>query len=81
MLFILRIGALLDAGFDQIFNMYSYVVYDKGDILPTLIYRVGLGEQNYSFATAAGLFNSVVALIMVLGGNYLCKKIFKRGLW
>jgi putative aldouronate transport system permease protein len=81
MLFILRIGAILDAGFDQIFNMYSYVVYDKGDILSTLVYRSGIGQQNYSFATAVGLFNSVVALIMVLGGNYLSRKIFKKGLW
>ncbi|HNZ50527.1 MAG TPA: ABC transporter permease subunit [Bacilli bacterium] len=81
MLFILRIGAILDAGFDQIFNMYSYVVYDKGDILSTLVYRSGIGDQNYSFATAVGLFNSVVALVMVLGGNYLSRKIFKKGLW
>lgn len=81
MLFILRIGAILDAGFDQIFNMYSYVVYDKGDILSTLVYRAGLGQQNYSFATAVGLFNSVVALVMVLGGNWLSRKIFQKGLW
>ncbi len=81
LLFILRIGAILDAGFDQIFNMYSYVVYDKGDILSTLVYREGLSAQEYSFGTAVGLFNSVVALIMVLGGNYMTRRYFDKGLW
>lgn len=81
LLFILRIGAILDAGFDQIFNMYSYVVYDKGDILSTLVYREGLSAQEYSFGTAVGLFNSVVALIMVLGGNYFTRRYFDKGLW
>lgn len=81
LLFILRIGAVLDAGFDQIFNMYSYVVYDKGDILSTLVFREGLSSQEYSFGTAVGLFNSVVALIMVLGGNYITRKTMDKGLW
>lgn len=81
LLFILRIGAILDAGFDQIFNMYSYVVYDKGDILSTLVFREGLSSQEYSFGTAVGLFNSVIALIMVLGGNYITRKTMDKGLW
>lgn len=81
LLLILRIGAILDAGFDQIYNMYSYVVYDKGDILSTLVFREGLSSQEYSFGTAVGLFNSVVALIMVLGGNYLTRKTMDKGLW
>ncbi len=81
LLFILRIGAILDAGFDQIFNMYSYAVYEKGDILSTLVYRLGLESQQYSFATAVGLFNSVVALILVLGGNFITRKTMDKGLW
>lgn len=81
LLFILRIGAILDAGFDQIFNMYTSAVYDKGDILSTLVYRAGLGQREYSFGTAVGLFNSVVALVMVLGGNYLTRKTLDKGLW
>jgi putative aldouronate transport system permease protein len=81
MLFILRVGAILDAGFDQVFNMYSYVVYDKGDILSTLVYREGIGGQDYGFGTAVGLFNSFVALFLVLGGNWLMRKIFHKGLW
>lgn len=81
LLFILRIGAILDAGFDQIFNMYTTSVYDRGDILSTLVYRVGLGQREYSFGTAVGLFNSVIALIMVLGGNYLTRKTLDKGLW
>ncbi|WP_025725019.1 ABC transporter permease [Acholeplasma granularum] len=81
LLFILRIGAILDAGFDQIFNMYTSSVFETGDILSTLVYREGLAAGDYSFGTAVGLFNSVVALIMVLGGNYFTRKVFKKGLW
>lgn len=81
LLFILRVGNLLDAGFEQILMLYNPIVYETGDIIGTFVYRQGLGKMDYSFATAVGLFNSVVALILVVGGNALSKKILQRSIW
>lgn len=81
MLFILRIAGIMDAGFDQIFNMYSAYVYDKNDIISTWIYRMGIGGAEYSLATAVGLFNSVIAFVLVLTANKLSRKITNKGIW
>lgn len=64
----LSLGQLLNAGFDQIFNLYNTLVYEKGDIIDTFVYRIGLIDGNYSFATAVGLFKSVVATILIVTG-------------
>ncbi|WP_246079240.1 ABC transporter permease [Paenibacillus piri] len=63
---ILRMAHVLDAGFDQIFNMYNPKVYGVSDILDTFVYRKGLVETNYSYATAVGLFKSAVALVLIV---------------
>ncbi|MDG0792222.1 ABC transporter permease subunit [Cohnella ginsengisoli] len=72
---ILSMGSILDAGFDQIFNMYNAQVMDVADIIDTYVYRIGLINANYSYSTAVGLFKSVVALILVLGVNRIVKTI------
>ena len=77
---ILRIGSILDAGFDQIFNLYSPAVYETADIIDTYIYRMGLGSFQYSFATAAGVFKSIIGLMMVLLTNTITKKISGEGI-
>lgn len=71
---ILATGNVLNAGFDQIFNMYSVSVYETGDILDTLVYRTGMQQYQYSLATAIGLFKSVVSLILISGSNFLATK-------
>lgn len=81
LLFILAVGGILDAGFDQVFNTYSVYVYGVGDIIGTYVYRMGLGKMQYSFSTAVGLFNSVVAFVMIMSGNYISRKYFKKGIW
>ena len=73
-MFILKLGHILDGGFDQIINMYSTAVYDVADIIDTYVYRMGIGSFEYSFSTAASLFKSVVAALMIVGGNYIVKK-------
>jgi putative aldouronate transport system permease protein len=65
-LLILNMSHVLDAGFDQIFNMYSPSVYEVADIIDTYVYRKGLVEMEYSYSTAIGLFKSVVALILII---------------
>lgn len=80
-LLILSIGHIMDAGFEQIFLLYSPPVYGVADILDTYVYRKGLVEVNYSFAAAVGLFKSVIAFILVIGANYIAKKLGQEGIW
>jgi putative aldouronate transport system permease protein len=68
---ILSLGNVLNAGFDQIFNLYNPLVYSKGDIIDTYVYRAGLMGGQFSFATAVGLFKSVVGLVLILAGYRL----------
>lgn len=61
----LSIGNILNAGFDQVFNLYSPVVYKSGDIIDTFVYRTGILEAQYGLATAVGLFKSAVSMILI----------------
>ena len=65
MLSTLSLGNILNAGFDQIFNLYSPLVYRTGDIIDTLVYRTGILHNQYGVATAVGLFKSVVSLLLI----------------
>lgn len=71
----LNLSGVLNAGFDQIFNLYNSLVYETGDIIDTYVYRIGLIGGNYSFGTAIGLFKSVVGLILIVGGYRLAYKV------
>jgi putative aldouronate transport system permease protein len=71
---VLGLGSMLDAGFDQVLNLYNPVVYPTGDILDTYIYRAGLVSAQFSLATAVGLFRSVVRLILVAVGYWLADR-------
>lgn len=67
----LSLGNILNAGFDQIINLYNPLVYDKGDIIDTFVYRVGLMDGSFSFATAVGLFKSAVSFVLIVGAYRL----------
>lgn len=62
---VLSIGGVLDAGFDQIFNMYNPIVYETGDVLDTFVYRLGIKDMAFSLSTAVSLIKSVVSLILI----------------
>lgn len=62
----LSLGQVLNAGFDQVFNLYGPLVYESGDILDTLTYRLGIMEAQYGVATAIGLFKSVVSFFFIV---------------
>lgn len=79
--FILSCGNILNAGFDQIFMLYTSHVYDVADIIDTYVYRMGIINNDYSFSTAAGMFKSVVALIMILTVNQIAKRTSNEGLF
>lgn len=81
LLLILKMGTILDAGFTQIYAMYNPLVYDTADIIDTWVYRKGIIDNNFSLATAVGLFKSVIGLLLVLGANRLAKKFGDSGIW
>jgi putative aldouronate transport system permease protein len=81
LILVLRLGYLLEAGTEQILTMYNSVVYQSGDVIGTFVYRQGLGQQDYSFSTAVGLFNSVVGFILIVFGNEISKRLVKRSIW
>ncbi len=80
-MFILRIGQILNAGFEQVFLLYSPSVYKVGDIIDTYVYREGLVNTNYSYATAVGLFKGVIGSFMVITTNKITKKLGHQGVW
>ena len=73
-LLILSMGSFLSAGFDQIYNMYNPLVYDVADIIDTYVLRM-LTNLNFEIATAAGMFKSVVAVILIMISNAISKRL------
>lgn len=74
----MNLTSILSAGFDQIYNLYSPMVYQTGDVLDTYVYRVGMISRQYSFSTAVGLLRSVVGMVLMLTANGLAKKFTDR---
>ncbi len=70
----LRLGHILNAGFNQIFVLYSLPVYSVGDILDTWVYRQGILSFQFSLATAVGLFKGLIGFILVVISNRAAKK-------
>ena len=71
LMMVLSLGNVLNAGFDQVFNLYSKHVYSSGDILDTFIYRIGLIDAQFGVATAMGMFKSVVSTLFI-SISYYC---------
>ena len=69
------LGNVLNAGFDQIYNLYIPVVYETADIIDTYVYRAGLLDMNYSLSTAVGLMKSVISIVLILTSNRLAYKL------
>lgn len=80
-LFLLRLGHVLDVGFEQIFVLYNSLVYEVSDVIETYVYRIGLGQSQFSYSTAVGLFKSVISLILVIAVNKAVKKMGQEGIY
>ena len=78
-MFIMRICYIMDAGFDQIYTMHNAATREEWQIIGTYVYRKGLQQGDYGFSTAVGLFNSLVALMLILVGNFVAKKATGKG--
>ena len=76
-----RLGSIMSGGFDQVLAFYNPTVYKSADILGTFVYRQGIGSANFSYASAVGLFESVVGLIFVSMSNVISKRLSGRTVW
>ena len=78
---ILRIGSLMQAGFEQIFVLYHPGVYSVSDIIDTYVYRIGLQEGKFEMAAAVGMFKSVINFVLVVGANKLARSFGEEGIY
>ncbi len=78
---LLRLGNILEGGFNQLFVLYSLPVYSVGDIIDTWVYRQGILEFQFSLATAVGLFKGVIGLVLIVASNKIAKRIANQGLY
>ena len=78
---ILSLGNVLNAGFDQVYNLYSPMVYKSGDIIDTYVYRLGIEQAQYSVGTAVGMFKSCINCALLLVANGTAKKVTGEGLF
>jgi putative aldouronate transport system permease protein len=80
-LFILKLGHIMDVGFEQVFLMMNGAVSNVADVFETYAYRLGIQQGQFSFSTAVGLFKSVVGLILVIAANKLAKRFGEEGVY
>lgn len=80
-LLILQIGRMVSIGFDRPFVMGNSLVNEYSDVISTFVYRVGISSGDFSQATAVGLFQSVVGLVLLLSANFIAKKLGEDGIW
>jgi putative aldouronate transport system permease protein len=78
---IMRIGQLMSQGADKVILLYSPIVYDTADTIASYVYRVGLSEQNYSLASAVGMFNSLINLGLLVFANWFSRRFVQESLW
>ena len=79
--FILNLGFFMNAGFDQVFNLINDSVISVIDILDTYVYRIGIVNGQYAYATAASLFKGVIGLVLILSTHFISKKYTGKGVW
>src|SRR3990172_1913795 len=78
---LLRLGHILEAGFNQIFVLYSVPVYSVGDIIDTWVYRQGVLQFQFSLATAVGFFKGMIGLVLILAANRVAKRVAQQGIF
>lgn len=81
LMFTLKVGNILSAGFEQILVFYNPAVYNYADIIETYVYRIGLGQMNFPLSSALSLFNSMIAFILIIFANSVSRKLVHRSIW
>jgi putative aldouronate transport system permease protein len=80
-MFLLNMGQILNVGYQKVLLLYTGATYETADVLGTFIYRRGIAGADYGFATAVGLFESLVGLVFVVGSNAIARKVSDTSLW
>lgn len=80
-MFILRVGKVMNVGYEKIILLYNPVIFNKSDVISSYVYRMGFENQNWSYSAAVGLFNSVINLLLLLITNKMSKKLQGTSLW
>jgi putative aldouronate transport system permease protein len=78
---LLEIGKILEIGFEKVYLLATPVVYSTADIISTYVYRVGLSEGRYSYATAIDLFTGIISFSFILSANWISRRISDNSLW
>ncbi|MBS5064205.1 MAG: sugar ABC transporter permease [Hungatella hathewayi] len=81
LLLIMSMGNILNVGFEKVYLMYNSGIYETADVIQTYVYRQGIGSHNYSYATAVGLFNSLVGFLLVFMANRVSRKLTDTSIW
>lgn len=81
LLLIMSLGNLLNVGFEKVYLLYNSSIYETADVISTYVYRQGIESQNYSYATAVGLFNSLIGFVIVFAANRLSRKLSDTSVW
>ena len=80
-LFIMRLGNIMSVGFEKVFLLYNPSIYKTADVISTYVYRKGIESSNYSYASAVGLFNSLINFTFIIVANTICRKLTETSLW
>jgi len=80
-LLIMNLGYIMGGGMERPMALYNNLVMDKADVIATYVYRVGIKGLQFSLTTAVGLFQSVVGVFLILGANWISRKLGERGIW
>ncbi len=78
---ILRVGSMLNVGFEKIILLYNETTYETADVISSFVYRYGMQKGNYSYATAVGLFNSLFNFLLLIGVNAFSRRVSDISLW
>jgi putative aldouronate transport system permease protein len=81
LLLIMSLGNLLNVGFEKVYLLYNSAIYNTADVISTYVYRQGIESKNFSYATAVGLFNSLIGFVIVFSANKLSRKISDTSVW
>ncbi len=81
LLLIMSLGTMMSVGFEKVYLLYNTAVYETADVIQTYVYRQGIQSSNYSYATAVGLFNSVINFAIVFVANRISRKVTDTAIW
>lgn len=81
LLLIMTLGSMMSVGFEKVYLLYNTAVYETADVIQTYVYRQGIQSNNYSYAAAVGLFNSIINFTIVVVANRLSRKVSDTAIW